>query len=278
MSLDQTVEVDGLSIRYRDTGGSGLAVLLSSGIGGSLELWGKQLEMLGDTHRLIAWDYPGHGLSDTWDRSFEPDGLADFTLRFLDALGIERAVLAGNSLGGATSIRAAAKAPDRAAGLFLAAPAMVGPEVFVPFRLMTLPVLGKVLTKPSDKGVEIALSAILHDPDTVTDDMRDFMRRNQFKEGGAQAFRQTMCETLNLRGCKPAYWRASQDMLATMECPVQFFHGRQDKVLPVSQAQTCHALTPNSALHIADPCGHTPQWEVPEEFNKSLTDFVASVA
>jgi len=273
---DTFIEVDGLSIRYRDTGGDGVPILLSSGIGGSLELWSKQLEALGGTYRLIAWDYPGHGLSDPWDKSFEPDGLADFTLLFLDALGVDRVVLAGNSLGGAIAIRVAARVPARVAGLVLAAPAMVGPEVTLAFRLLTLPILGKLMTKPSNKGVDVALGAMIHRSGTITDDMRAFMRRNQFKDGGGAAFLQTMRETLTLRGCKPEIWQGARRMLEATACPVLFFHGRQDKVLPAIQAEECHVLTPNSSLHIADDCGHTPQWEVPEEFNRAFVVFLAS--
>ncbi len=184
MTMDRTIQVDGLTIRYRDTGGDGVPVLLSSGIGGSLELWQKQLDALGGQHRLIAWDYPGHGLSDPWRQTFEPGGLAAFTLKLLDALGVGRAVLAGNSLGGAIAIRVAAAAPARVAGLVLAAPAMVVPEIFLPFRLMTLPLLGPLMTKPSEKGVALALASMFHNTETVTDDIRAVMRRNQFKEAG----------------------------------------------------------------------------------------------
>ncbi len=278
MTTDKTTQVDGLTIRYRDTGGDGLPVLLSSGIGGSLELWQKQLDALGGQHRLISWDYPGHGLSDPWRHTFEPGGLAEFALRFLDALGVERAVLAGNSLGGAIAIRMAAAAPARVAGLVLVAPALVVPEVFLPFRLMTLPLLGPLMTKPSEKGVALALDSMFHITETVTDDIRAVMRRNQFKEGGAQAFRATLCEMMTIRGIKPAFWKPLQEMVAALSCPVLNIHGRQDKVLPVAQAETIQALIPNGELLILDPCGHTAQWEAPEEVNRAISRFLEGLA
>ena len=261
---------DGLRIRYRDSGGPGLPVLLSSGIGGSLEFFEPQVAALGDRHRLIAWDYPGHGLSDDGPGIVEPDSLAAFALRFLDALGIERALLVGNSLGGTIAIRMAGLAPGRVAGLVLAAPAMTGPEVFVPFRVMSLPLLGEVLNRPGKKAVEMQIKGIFHPGFTPSPALHQVITRNVMRAGASKGLLAFLRATLTLRGIKPRYWQRSREILAAIACPVVFVHGRDDVVLPVAQSIACKDLTPGASLEIFESCGHTPQIEQAERFNALL--------
>ena len=73
---ERFAELDGRLIRYRDSGGQGPAVLLTHGIGESLEFWHRQMEALGQTLRLIAWDMPGHGLSDERTDAMDLEGQA----------------------------------------------------------------------------------------------------------------------------------------------------------------------------------------------------------
>ncbi|MDO9203356.1 MAG: hypothetical protein Q7U58_18820, partial [Hydrogenophaga sp.] len=61
---DLFVLIDGGRVRYWDSGGTGPAVLMTHGIAESLEFWHRQFDDLGQALRLIAWDMPGHGLSD----------------------------------------------------------------------------------------------------------------------------------------------------------------------------------------------------------------------
>ena len=147
MNHEAHITVQGVPIRYRDSGGPGMPILLTHGIGGSLELWGSQFGEDLQAHRLIAWDMPGHGLSGMGEQPYDPDKFARFAWQFLDALGIQRVVLAGNSLGAAVSVRMAGLAPDRVAGLALANAATLGRKVLATFRVMTIPVLGELTNK-----------------------------------------------------------------------------------------------------------------------------------
>jgi pimeloyl-ACP methyl ester carboxylesterase len=275
---DQWIEVGGVKIRYVDTGGEGIPILLCSGIGGSLELWSGQLEALGDGLRLIAWDYPGHGLSDAGDRTYDPDSYAAFALNFMDVLGLTRVVVVGNSLGGAIALRMAGLAPDRVAGMVLASPAMTGSEVFLPFRLMTLPLLGEVMTKPGKLSVEQQFAALFHDPAVATDDLRRIVWRNVHKDGAAGTLLATLRKTLWIGGVRKSYWLRSRDLLKSAICPILLVHGKQDVVLPFQQSVVCAALAPRSTLRLIEGCGHTPQIESREVFNEALIAFVSEVS
>lgn len=271
---DQWVSVGGVRIRYVDTGGEGVPILLCSGIGGSLELWSRQLETLGDGLRLVAWDYPGHGLSGPGDRIHDPDSYAVFALDVMDALGLERVVVVGNSLGGAIALRMAGLAPDRVVGMVLASPAMTGPEVFLPFRLMTLPLLGEVMTKPGKLSVEQQIAALFHDPAVATDDLRRVIWRNVHKDGAARALLATLRKTAWIGGVRRSYWLRSRDLLRSSTCPILFIHGKQDVVLPFQHSVDCSVLAPRSRVKLIEGCGHTPQMECYEAFNEALVTFV----
>jgi pimeloyl-ACP methyl ester carboxylesterase len=114
-----------------DAGTGGVPVLFLHGFGGNSSHWAAQLDHLRPSRRAIAMDLRGHGRSERpADRDFSVEAQADDVLAALDALEIERAVLAGHSLGGAIAIAAAGKAPERVAGLFLvAAPGKVPEEM-----------------------------------------------------------------------------------------------------------------------------------------------------
>jgi 2-hydroxy-6-oxonona-2,4-dienedioate hydrolase len=275
--IDKWVEVGGLRIRYVDTEGEGIPILLCSGIGGSLELWSRQLEALGDSLRLIAWDYPGHGLSDTADRTHDPDSYAAFALDLMDALKLERVVVVGNSLGGAIALRMSGLAPNRVAGMVLASPAMTGPEVFLPFRLMTLPLLGEVMTRPGKLSVEQQIAALFHDPAAATDDVRQVVWRNVHKDGAARTLLATLRKTLSMAGVRKSYWQRSRDLLRSSTFPILFIHGKRDIVLPFQQSVDSASLARQSTLKLIDRCGHTPQIESAEVFNEELATFVREV-
>lgn len=274
---DRFIKVDGKNVRYRDTGGSGTPIVLTHGISGCLELWTPQLRDLAASHRVIAWDVPNHGLSDLTGKSEDWDSYAAWLLRFVDALGLDRFIAAGNSMGGALSLRVAGLVPKRVKGVVLANAASLGPEVFPVFRMMTLPILGDLMTKPSKKGVEMALSAIVKDQACVDADLRAAMLRDQFKPGGSAAFVATLRACTTIFGQRPATWQASQRLLSTLDVPMLILHGRDDKVLPVKHSEQAAKLAKSAKLVVLENCGHTPQIEQPAAFNAALRDFATSL-
>ena len=275
---DQFTTIDGKKIRYHDSGGPGLPVLLSHGITGSLELWDPQFDGSLSHLRLIAFDAPNHGLSDLTGRVEDFDSYAVWALKFADALGLDSFVAAGNSMGAAVSLRLAGLAPGRVAGLVLADAASLGPEVFTAFRLFAVPVLGEVMTKPSDKGVELQIKALVKDPSCISAGLRAVLRRNAFKPGGRDAFLAALRTTLNLKGQKKVIWQKSHALLADVTCPSLIIHGRQDVVVPVKHSEAAARLAPKAQLLVFEDCGHTPQIEQPQVFNKALAAFMTGLA
>ena len=112
-------EVNGQRLYVEDTGGDGPPLVFSHGFLMDHEMFAPQVEEFARTHRVITWDQRGFGRTESdggpftyWDSARDLYGL-------LDAVGIERAVLAGMSQGGYVSLRAALLHPDRVRGLVL---------------------------------------------------------------------------------------------------------------------------------------------------------------
>ncbi|GHC67824.1 alpha/beta fold hydrolase [Streptomyces flavofungini] len=134
--METTVAVDGGEVWARDEGdpaGPGLPlVLLHPGIGDS-RIWDGVVPALTGRRRVIRYDARGFGRSPTPTTSYSQrrDALA-----VLDRFGIERAVLAASSMGGATSLSVALAEPDRVAGLALIAPGVTGASGLKPPEVM----------------------------------------------------------------------------------------------------------------------------------------------
>lgn len=121
-----TQKVGSLTLAYDDEG-SGPPVVCLHAIGHGARDYEEFRRRVRGTHRVIALDWPGHGRSS--DDVVRPTigRFADVLESFLDALGIERAVLVGNSIGGGAAIRFASRTPGRVRALVLANPAGLDP-------------------------------------------------------------------------------------------------------------------------------------------------------
>ncbi|SMG58422.1 alpha/beta fold hydrolase [Paraburkholderia susongensis] len=114
-------------VSYREAGHTGndaLPLVLLHGIGSGAASWVQQFDALGATRRVLAWDAPGYGAS-TPVAAHSPvaQDYAAVLKEWLDALGIERCVLVGHSLGAIIAGAFAAAHPQRLAGLLLLSPA-----------------------------------------------------------------------------------------------------------------------------------------------------------
>ena len=274
MYLDKNITVNGVSIRYQDTGGSGLPILMTHGMGGSLEFWNQQLKTADVQVRMIAWDMPGHGLSDMGNQPYDVDKFAEFACQFIQALGLQRLVLVGNSLGGAVSIRVADKLAERIVGIVMVGAAALGRDCIVPFRLMTLPVLGNLMSKASTAGIERQITAIFLNSNVATEEVRKIIHRNVFKPKGDKAFLATLRSMTNLSGQSPTTFERTLNILRKVRSPTLFIHGEQDAVVPASHSRDAQTITPNAKLLVIAGCGHTPQMEKPVEFNLALSKFI----
>jgi pimeloyl-ACP methyl ester carboxylesterase len=131
MRHDETVfTVDAWPVRaYRAGAGPALVLLHGGGLDDAQLSWAPVWPALTGYAQLLAPDLPGYGASPLGHAEPTLEGYRAWLLAFLDAAGIQRAVLAGLSLGGGIALRTALDAPARVAGLVLLAPYGVGPQL-----------------------------------------------------------------------------------------------------------------------------------------------------
>src|SRR5438093_8197548 len=110
---DRYVRVAEVRTRYRAAGERGPALVLLHGLGASLESWQYNIAPLAQRHRVFAPDVVWFGKTDKPARPVTMDYFAEFTCNFMDAVGVRRAVLIGNSLGGMIATKTALNYPSR---------------------------------------------------------------------------------------------------------------------------------------------------------------------
>ncbi|GGN28153.1 MULTISPECIES: alpha/beta fold hydrolase [Marinomonas] len=271
---DLYTSVQGYTIRYRDTGGEKPVLLLTHGIGSSLETWEAQADALADHLRVISWDLPGHGLSDIPHDAFGIETYARFAWYFLDALKIDQTIVGGNSMGGGISVHMMNAYPERVTHAVLLNAAGLGKDSPLPFRLMSLPILGDLMSKPGKMAIDNQIKAIFYNQEEVTDKSKAIIARNVMREGAQAAFVATLKEITTIFGQRKSLYSKTLAILSATKKPVLFIHGRHDVVIPLAHSQHAQAMTPASKLIILEECGHTPQLEKPVEVNKRLTEFL----
>jgi len=264
-------EVAGTSLRVRDTGPSNSpCIILLHGFGSSLETWNAWAEALSAHYRVVRFDLPGSGLSEA-DRSGRYDDARSVELvrSLMDQLGIERAVLVGNSIGGRIAWKFATAYPDRLNKLVLVSPDGFASPGFEYGRMPHIPaVLGLMkyfLPKPL---LRANLAAAYADPARLTDDVvdryYDLLRAPGNRAALIERLRQTVLED-------------PVPLLRHIEVPTLLLWGEKDGLIPYANAADYMRTLPHAQLVSFADLGHVPQEEAPMRSLPPLLQFLTDV-
>jgi pyruvate dehydrogenase E2 component (dihydrolipoamide acetyltransferase) len=214
--------------------------------------------------RTIALDLPGHGGSTKEVGAGDPDGLAAAAAAGLAALGVTRAHLVGHSLGGAVAALVALARPEGAASLSLIASAGLGPEINGTF------IDGFVRATRRRKAAEV-LALLVHDPALVSRKMVEDVLRYKRLDGVAAALSAIAASWFG--GGRQRLARA--DRIVALPIPVQIIWGREDRIIPVAQAEALRSRLP---VHILTGAGHLPHMEKAAEASRLVQSFIDAAA
>jgi len=253
----RAVAAGGHTINYLRTGeDDATPLVLIHGFGGDLNNWLFNQPALSEAHDVLALDLPGHGRSSKAVGAGDMAALAEALTTFLDAAGIERAHLAGHSLGGGVALQAAMNDPRRVASLTLIAPAGLGPEINGDF-------IEGFLAAHRRKDMRTALEYLVADPALISRDMIDDVLKYKRIDGVDQALRQ-LADGLFPGGRQRQLDGAG---LAGIAAPMTVIWGEADRVLPVDQAD---ALAGRAEVHRLPGVGHMPHMEAAAEVNRLI--------
>ncbi len=269
------VDLDGLLVHVRDQGPSSdpLPLVLIHGTGASLHTWEGWATELARTRRVISFDLPGFGLTGpSVDGDYRDARYVAFTRQLLARLGVGRAIVAGNSLGGAIAWQLALADPGRVAGLVLidAAGHEVVPEsVPLGFRLAQVPVLreGMRWVLPR-RAVESSVVNVYGEPARVRGETVDRYYELTLREGNRAALMQRMDQLAP----------GPVARLAEIRVPTLILWGERDRLIPPRWGQAFQQAIPGSRLVNFPDLGHVPQEENPAATLAALRDWLPSVA
>ncbi|UFH49067.1 acetoin dehydrogenase dihydrolipoyllysine-residue acetyltransferase subunit [Pseudomonas sp. KNUC1026] len=252
----QKVELGGRIVRYLELGEGGTPLVLIHGFGGDLNNWLFNHAPLSEKRRVIALDLPGHGESGKALQAGTLDELSQAVLALLDHLGIDKAHLAGHSMGGAVSLNLARLAPQRVASLSLIASAGLGREINGDYL--------QGFTEASNRnGLKPQLTQLFSDPGLVTRQMLEDMLKYKRLEGVGQAL-------ASLRAALAEGSQQRHDLRQAAEgIPVLVIWGDGDQIIPA-----IHAQLPGAQVEVLSGQGHMVQMEAAEQVNGLIQRFI----
>ena len=214
------------------------------------------------------------------DADYSPVFFERFVAAFLDVLGIARAAVVGNSLGGLAALRLALSEPERVAALGLVAGASLGRRVSPALRSLSLPGYGRLATawgRTRPGAAQRALGRaglVFARPRRVPRKWLEEQYRLARLPGFLQAQLATVRGQVGLRGQREVL----VDRLPDLRIPTLVLWGARDRVLPISQAHGAIDGLENGFLEILPDCGHLPQVEQPERFASAPDGFLRDEA
>jgi 4,5:9,10-diseco-3-hydroxy-5,9,17-trioxoandrosta-1(10),2-diene-4-oate hydrolase len=268
----------GLRLHYHQAGEEhGTAAVLLHGGGPGASAWsnfGRNVPVFAEALRTVAPDQPGFGRSGgPFEGSHYFTHSADALAGLLDSLGIERAHLVGNSLGGGTAVRFALRHPDRAGRLVLMAPGGLSMNVFAPEPTEGIKRLYGFAAPPGPSREKLAafLRTLVFDPALVTDELVE----ERFAAASDPAALTAMGVMGGMFAADPEggmLWREAHRLRQR----VLLVWGREDRVIPLDGALVALKLIKRAQLHVFGGCGHWAQLERFDEFNRLVLDFLGA--
>jgi pimeloyl-ACP methyl ester carboxylesterase len=274
MPAEKYIKVGTINTRFRVSGEKGTPVILVHGLGGSIENWAYNINALAQGHRVYAMDLKGFGRTDKTPLLRDLDELVQFIGDFMAVQKIEKASLIGNSLGGGLALSFAVQHPGKVEKLVLVDNAGMGSEVITDFKIVSLPVIGELLFRPSLKATAGLWRKIVYNASLVTDELVKQTYELAVLPGATKAMLATLRAGIGIGGQHKSQRQRVIENIGNLKAPTLIFWGKQDKIIPVAHAQVATKLIPGARLQLFDNCGHMPQLEHAEEFNRLVLEFL----
>ena len=267
--IGQSITAAGIRTNYHDSGGAGAPVLLIHGSGPGVSAWANWrlvMPALAQQARVIAPDMVGFGYTERPQGFvYNMDAWVRQAVGLLDALGIERTDLVGNSFGGGLSLALAIAHPERVRRLVLMG------SVGVPFAIT--PGLDAVWGyTPSVENMRAIMDYFAFNQGLMSDDLA----RLRFEASARPGVQESYAAMF------PAPRQRWIEALASAEADIRalphqalVIHGREDRVIPLSTSLTLSSWIQRSQLHVYGQCGHWTQIEHAARFARLVGDFLA---
>jgi pimeloyl-ACP methyl ester carboxylesterase len=271
------VELEGLTVHYRDSGSGEPALFLIHGFGSSAASWDSINQALSADRRVVALDRTGFGLTSRplpgeWEGEspYSIDSHAEEGLALMDDLGIAKTVLVGHSQGAAVALALADRHPERVEGVVLVAPELEGRGVPAWLKpLMRTPQLRRVGPYVVGWGDDVlgdrSLESAWHDPSAIPEEERsshgEYKSVEYWEEGLWEA-----------AAAPFAYGLAGRAQ--ALDTPVLIVVGDDDRVVGTDTVADLAEALPDAEFVILEECGHVAHEECADEVSAAISSFL----
>lgn len=258
---EKTIRIKTLNVHYWEDGTQhGKPVLLlHGGFGDAWTHWQEVIPLIAEQYRVIAPDLPGYSQSDPLP-SVRVSALVDWLRGFMDAVGVDQAVLIGSSFSGLTARMLAAASPQRVPALVLVNGGVIPDAPTFAKILARIPLVGKTLFNriAASTSSREELVRIFGTSDALTDEF--VVRTGKNREALARLMQGLTISAI------------PSQRIPLM--PVLLLWGEEDSVTPVWSGENIQKAIPGSKLSLIAGCGHMPQVEAPDVFATQVLMFL----
>lgn len=260
-------EIEGMRVHYRDEG-AGPPLVLVHGTSSSLHTWDGWVARLSAHRRIVRLDLPGFGLTGPApDGDYRAERYARVVAALMDQLGVARADVAGNSLGGRVALTFALAHPERVRKLVLVdAAGLSGQQPPRLFRAARIPVVNRLFTVVTPRSlVAKNVTEVYGNPSRIDAAIVDRYYDLARAEGN--------------RGALVARLNGPRDpdldtRLGELRAPVLILWGERDRWIPLSFATRLQSSIPGAQLVSFPDAGHVPMEELPEATAREADRFL----
>jgi pimeloyl-ACP methyl ester carboxylesterase len=267
-------DVDGVRVRYLDTGAPGderPTVVLLHGFASSLETWTLVAPALGaHGFRVLALDLKGFGWTDRPPGDYSPQAQAKLVLELMDQRGVQQAAVVGHSWGASVALAMALGAPDRVTRLALYDAWAFEDQLPTFFLWARASGIGEILfwvwyDERADERIALAFFDKRYVTEKLIEDVDRAMNRPGTKAAALAA----------VRGQR---YKAMQKHYPEVKQPTLLLWGREDIVTPPSYGERLSRLLPHVRMVVYPFCGHFPMIEAAAASTRDLVDFLLEEA
>jgi pimeloyl-ACP methyl ester carboxylesterase len=272
-SRDHFTTIDGIRYHYTEYPAPGRDVLLIHGFSSSTYTWEKvapSLQQLG--YHVWALDMKGFGWSDKpRGAAYDTVTLTEEVRKWMDAMGLKDAVIAGNSLGGGVAWLMALMHPDKVHSLILVDAAAYPIEMPSVMKMSALPLSAAVSKLFFSRGiVRWSLREVYYRRDLITHAQVDAYY-DRLRTKNALDAQIAVVQSLDYKKFEPYIRRIPEIKKRTL-----IIWGENDRWVPLHVGQRLNKELPASKLVVIPSCGHIPQEECPDVTAKHMAEFIAA--
>ncbi len=263
------VDLNGHKTHYIEKG-EGEPVILLHGFFYDSYIWDQNIDTFSKKFKVYALDLWGFGYSTREHLDFGYPLYVDQLLRFMDYLGLSKASLVGQSMGGGLSIKFSVLHTEKVNKLLLVDPAGMPLELPLIGKFFNIPKVGEFLLGLKTNAIRKMNLADLwiYDKKNITESYFESVTRFHKIKGTTECLmavlRKQFIHTLHDEIHK----------LANLNIPTLIVWGKHDKAIPLERGEAMHQILKGSRLEILDRAGHVPNYERADEFNKLSLDFL----